>query len=206
MKKILLVLILIGLAAAVFPQSVSLDTRLSFYTNEVIPNIGVEIGIGSWDILAGIGFWITINDINIGAPANQLRTNYYIKAYAGIAPRVEKTEKFTLSFPLLLRFNHKGCKYYYINRHSYILPGDLEREGRNTFAFDLGARVCFALNQRWSVYAGLEITAIEYRARQKTIVYIDKGHNTTDFKGNSFGFEFFRNGSIDLGLKFSFRQ
>ena len=205
MKKILLLLLLFGLAASVFPQNISLDARLSLYPDEVIPNIGIGAGMGSWDILAGIGFWVTLNNINIGAPAEQLRTDYYIKVYAGIAPRVEITEKFILAFPLLLRYSHTGRKYYYINQHSYIMPGDLAREGRNAFGIDLGARAYFTLNQRWSVYAGLEAAAIEYRARQKIIVYIDNGYDTTDFKRNSFGFDFFRNGSIDLGVKYNFK-
>jgi len=205
MKKIFLVLVLFGLAASVFPQSISLDAHLSLYTNEVIPNIGIGIDMGSLDILAGIGFWGTIDNINIGAPAEQVRIDYFIKAYAGIASRAEITEKFTLAFPLLLRFSHTGRKHNYINQ-SQILPGDLDREGRNAFGFDLGTRVYFTLNQRWSLYTGLEITAIEYRAKEKTIVYIDKGNTTTDFMGHSFGFDFFRNGCIDLGVKYNFRK
>lgn len=199
MKKVLLVLVMVGLAGTAFAGvDVSLTGQATTDADSIWPMIGLEIDVGKLDILFGFEFGVSKTREHIGDPNQSSVSDWKFGFYGGIAPEVDVSDKVSVSFPILLRFLHHGEKHRYKDSH-YETPIDWKKTGYNVFGIDLGARTYFAVSQRWGIFGGFNATVFSVRGRTKT----------TNFAGNSSKDDsalttFLYNGTIDLGVKFTF--
>jgi len=197
MKKIALVLVLFALAAGVYAQSkVSLDVHYTLLGELGDPGglgIGVGFDRGTFDILTGMDFWV---EWDADRKDKTSTIGFDHGMYFSIAPKLAVAEKFSLSFPILLKFY----------RHSITIkeddPSGKTKTGQNHLRLDIGARACYALSQRWSIYTGFQLNIIEVAGANKTKESGSFGSGS--YGDDAFGLYTFRNGSIDLGVKFNF--
>jgi len=201
MKKIFVIVGIVLISTGAFAQvPVSLSGHLSLYGSSASPGIGVGIDVGPVDILAELDFGMSRFNDYIGDPDESTETSWYLRFYAGVAPKVEVTEKLTLTLPILLKFTHYASGLEFKN--NYYSPG-IKELSYNSFGLDLGARAYYALSKSWSVFAGFQVAAITYRGEVKGKAWNSGGYifNITD---NSSEMYILDSGSIDLGIKFTF--
>ena len=194
MKKIVLILILFTLAAGAFAETqLFLDVHYSLLGELAGPGITMGFGKEKFDILTSFDFWI---ERDSDGSAKTTTISFWHGLYVGIAPKAAVSEKLTLSLPILFKFY----------RHAEITkkddPGGKETVGQNHLRLDAGARAYYAVNQRWSVYAGFQMNLIEVAGANKTKRSGSYGDET--FDDDKFGLYSFKDGSIDLGVKFNF--
>jgi len=194
MKKISLVLVLFILAAVAFAETqLFLDVHYSLLGELAGPGITMGFGKEKFDILTSFDLWV---ERDYSGSTETTTISFWHGLYVGIAPKAAVSEKLTLSLPILFKFY----------RHAYIEkednPGGKKTEGQNHLRLDAGARAYYAVNQRWSVYAGFQMNIIEVAGANKTKL---SGSFTDDtYDDDTFGLSSFRDGSIDLGVKFNF--
>ena len=151
----------------------------------VVPGIGVGIDMGAFDILANIEFSL----FNISIDDWSLRSLLF-GIYAGIAPKAAVSDKLTLSFPIFAKFLRGSVK---------LDDGDDDYTyGKNAIGLDAGARVYYALNDTWSIYAGVQVSVLEYWLEGKM-----KGGGSS-VKDDTNVFRFLNNGTLDFGVRYSF--
>ena len=207
MKKIVLVLALFALATGVYAQAISLDLHAStfasryFYlpglgsvsTPSVAPSIGIVADMGNVDLLANVDFWLDIyNDKNY----NDKTTYWILGIYAGVAPKLDMTERLTLTIPILAKFIHGGIKY---KDKTY---SDELKLGQNIFGLDLGGRAYYALGQRASVWMGFQVAVLEFWPEAS--IKVKSGGYSGSGKSGETDFYFFNGGTLDFGIKINF--
>ena len=202
MKKILLVLVILGLTTAVFAQNVALTGHLSTGSSGVSPSIGAAFDMGTLDILAEIEFAMRRYTNYIGEPNERTSTTWLLGIYAGVAPKVEMTERLTLSVPILVKFIYSAYGRKFKDSSWYTLGGDKDWS-YNTLGIDAGARAYYALSQKWSVFMGFQAAVITYIGETEGNEWVSGG-GTIKWKSADSELLFFHTGTIDLGVKFSF--
>ena len=199
MRKKFFILVFLALTTAAFAQTkIGLTGHLSASNNGAWPSIGVEIDVGPVDILAELEFWVDRDSFTGGEGS---WSSWALEFYAGIAPKVEITEKLTLSIPILAKiFHYKEGYNFKGNRY---IPDGMKGLSYNGFGLDLGARAYYALSKRWSIFAGFQVAAMTYQGEGKGKAWSSTGYiiNVTENMSEMY---FFNSGSFDLGIKFTF--
>lgn len=203
MKKFLLFLVIAVLASTAFAQGFSITGQAStgidrdfegyVYWN-AWPVIGMEIDLGNVDILAGVRFWVHSLREDKGTVNDWTTINWSFGFYGGIAPEVDITQKASLSFPILFEFNHIGYK----NKPKNGTPL-IKKWGYNRIAIDLGARMYYNVTEKIGVFGGFKVSALTLYTQTKASYT-----SGSTFKTGDINLLFFRMGTIDLGVKFTF--
>ena len=131
MKRVLLILLLAVIASTAFAVDFSLTTHLSTgyipYIESVQPNwsiwpdvdaetipfvafpsIGIAVGFDKIDILGEIDIGIFRQTENKGEIDEFKYRLWALGFNVGIAPKIQASDRFSLSFPILFKFVHVG--------------------------------------------------------------------------------------------------
>jgi len=108
MKKAIFFPGFLALGSLIFAQHFFIDGNVATDFESVTPAIGIGIGFKPLDIIAGINFTFAEDKLEYGSPyidhAFSEKWNS-VGIYAGIAPKAISTDKWTLSFPLLDKYD-----------------------------------------------------------------------------------------------------
>jgi hypothetical protein len=203
MKKFGFLVGLLAIGSTLFAQKVSLIGHLATDFDAVAPTLGFEVNFNKIDLLAEANFWIYSSERadkdyqNYNTDSTSIQNRFEI--FAGIAPKVIITENWSLTFPLLakLHFRNDELKYH----DSFVYTTDSAKKADYFgYGFDIGARVYYALSQRWNIYAGFlfEIVSIsnnKYTYWKTANTTWTREYNTTLW---------FNNGEFELGVRYTF--
>jgi hypothetical protein len=204
MKKIIVLFGLLILCSSLYAQKISINGHLGTNFENVIPALGLEVNLSKIDILAGISFWyynteVSYNDYQTYNTDNTL-DEYWLRFFAGIAPKLIATEKWSLSFPLLAKIQFRNDSLVYKDDSVYTSssPKEVEYFG---YGFDAGTRLYYALTQRWSIYLGAMANVL-YIADNKYTFWNSSAYKTYSRENKSMSF--FTDGVVELGVRFTF--
>lgn len=209
MKKVLLVLLMVTIAATVFAVDFSLSAHLSSgylpYFQQLsgtpfiaFPSIGIAVGLDKVDILAEIDFGLYRQTENKGATDEYKDRSWALGFNIGVAPKVKASDRFSFSFPILFKFTHLGFNTKYKNTSAW-LQTSVEKQGLNAIGIDFGARATFAISRQWGAFIGFQapLFTVITQGKQKLL-------NGTTNEGKDPGFYFLSYGTVDLGVRFTF--
>jgi hypothetical protein len=192
------------MGSMVFAQKYSVDGYLATNFDDVIPTLGMEVNLDKVDVLAGLGFWVynrnssytNYQTYNFDSDVNE----YWIKIFAGIAPKILVNDKLTLSFPLMARivFRNNSLEY---DPDTVYTSGSPKKAEYFNYGFDAGARLYFTLSDSWSIYTGA-IMAVFYIYDNKFTYWEDSSTNTYTLENN--GVYWFGDNYVELGVRFTF--
>ena len=189
MKRFLVVLVFVAFTTGAAFAQLSIDAGIA--TQSAVefkggPLIGIAYDLGQMEILAGISFQFESETeeykLNNGSNVKEGSSNSLFGIYAGVAPKVGKSDKFAFSAPLLLNIRFLG---------------DSETPKVSTFSLDIsaGLRAKFSISNHWSLMTGFLLNVLSY-------------HNITNKSASSYtkvnsGFAFFPfDGCFLLGLNY----
>jgi hypothetical protein len=190
------------IGSTVFAQvGVSIDGHVATNFTGVTPTIGVEINLNRIDILVETTFWFYNSertDTNYETyNSDCTQFEYCFEFFAGIAPKVVITEKWSLTIPLLVKryFRTDTLKYENSRVYSTTSPKNVAYLG---YGLDFGARTYYALNQKWDVYMGImwelvSIQHIKYTYWETADTTYTREYDTTIWLDN---------GKFELGVRF----
>jgi len=212
-KKIGLVLILLLVFAGSTFAQLSIDGSVALsavtlpntttVTPAVTPSIGIVYGFPKLDLLAGVDFNILIQQQDKDAyNYNNAYNAYNIGIYAGLAPKASLSEKWSLSFPLLVGFSFGVReKRNFVSVHtSGLSPESYTRFGIN---FRAGARAAYALSNNWSLYTGFLANIVSW-TQTKNDRFANTTDNSTEFDYTFDAVNVFNSASIQLGVLYKF--
>lgn len=158
-KKILFVLAFVSLITTGAFAQFSLESGVTFGGTPT-PLIGMAYSLEKLDILAGLGFsyWKETTSYNWGSASVDGSS---FNLYGGVAPKASLSDKWSLSFPILLDFTFPKKDVFDI----LLLAG---------------ARARYSLTNNWGIYLGFLITAFSYE-KDETGVYTSE--TTSIFDG-----------------------
>jgi hypothetical protein len=204
MKKIFLIISFWVIGSMVFAQEFSIDGHLATDFEDVHPTLGLEINLNKIDILAGLSFWFYKNSKSYTNyqtfNANNTLNEYWIKFFAGIAPKVLLNDKLTLSFPLMVRIQFRNDSLKYVSDTVYTTTSPKKAEYFG-YGFDTGARLYISLTDKWSVYTGAIMNVLYIHDNKYTYW---KDSPTTTYTREDNGTSWFTDGNVELGVRFTF--
>jgi hypothetical protein len=202
MKRFYFFMGMVIIGSPLFAQvGVSIDGHLATDFASIAPTIGLEINLSRIDILGGTTFWF--NNLKRTYTnyqtynSNGTQFEYRFEFFAGIAPKVALTEKWSLSIPVLAKIYFREDTLKFESSHTYATdsPKNVTYFG---YGLDFGARTYYALNQKWDIYAGIlwELVSMQHN----TYTYW-KTVNTTYTREDNIMIWFDR-GKFELGVRF----
>jgi len=175
----------------------------------------LSIGMGyeflKFDLLAGVNFNIATNrieyeDLDSTATDESLNSFSRIKAnigiYAGLAPKVSLSGKWSLSFPLLVEVSFDVPEItIYFNDSPYRGSPDTFFD----FDFMAGARAAYAFSNHWSLYMGFLANIVSW-THYKDYIWrtSNPDDNRTVLSSTRNGFDVFNSSAVQLGVIYRF--
>ena len=225
MKKIAVILVLFVLMSSTAFGQFYLDIGYSFGSSSIIdidsidlnisgftpprsesaltsrPGIGFGVDMGDYDFIGSI-VWIVnrismsyvdnFNDVYKGSITAQ-----GFGLNGGIAWKATVSDRLTLSFPILLRFERVGFTFSIKEPAS----GKLTYYA-NTFGIDAGARAHYDVGSGWGIYAGFQLGIMEFMWKPR--MRLSAAGSSISESLDMTGFSLFPSGSINLGVTYSF--
>jgi hypothetical protein len=115
--------------------------------------------------MAGININFNEDNYEYGPPysnSDYSRKWNSVGIYAGFAPKVLSTEKWTLSFPLLVQIRFGGTSGIdYISSKILVEADSLEDSSNFCIGFLAGVRAAYSLSEHWSIFTGFVFNIIE---------------------------------------------
>jgi hypothetical protein len=204
MKKIFSLLVFLVIGSTVFAQKISIDGYLATNFENVHPAFGLEVNLNKVDILTGVSFWFYKDGTSYTNyqtyNADNTLNEYWIKFFAGIAPKVFSNDKLTLSFPLMakIQFRNDSLEYDSDNVYNTVSPKKVEYFG---YGVDIGTRLYISLTDKWSVYTGAVMNVL-YIYDDKYTYW--KNSTTVIYTREDNGMTWFTDGDVEFGVRFSF--
>jgi hypothetical protein len=206
MKKTIAFLGMLALGSVTFAQQFFIDGSIDTDFESATPTIGIGIGFDPVDIMAGINFAFYDDKYEYGSPYSVYGFSEKwnsVGIYAGVAPKALSTEKWTLSFPLLvqIRFGESSGVDYDDSRIS-VESGDLEHSSHFGIDFLAGARAAYALSEQWSIFAGC-IFNIVVSTQYENTYYMTTSQTGGTYSRTENYTGWLEGGKVQLGVRFT---
>ena len=205
MKKALVILVLLTMAATVFALDVSADAQLSssvfnpaFESGLAMPKLGVGFDLGRLELLANMALWIKREKELDAAPwGGDVSTRLMLFGmYFGAAPKLPVVEKLHFTFPIYMKVYIIGNRWTY----SKTAPdGRPKTHVSGAFGFDAGARAYYNITEKWSAFLGFQAELFSFYGKGRATSVDGKKSD-----GDTINMYWFDTGTIDLGIKYTF--
>jgi hypothetical protein len=168
------------------------------------PSLNLEVNLRPVDVILGTRFWFYKSAGSYSnEPSgyyNSTTTQNYFKIYAGIAPKFNLTDKWTVTLPILVNYYHRNDKLDY-DMSTIYSTSDPKKKNYNGIIFDFGARAYYQVTKHWSMYFGGIVDVFTWQDIKTTywkssasVTYTLEDKNTYWFDG----------GMAQLGVRYTF--
>jgi hypothetical protein len=196
----------LAVASGAFAQF-AINGGISTDFSTVTPTIGVSIGFSKLDILAGVDLnWAQNSFYTPTSGTNNYDdTSSSVGIYFGLAPKAALTEKWALSFPLLVRIQSEETSERRYNSDT-VTAGSTSDAGSAFSGFGLraGGRAAYAFSDHWSLYTGFLINVVSFNETKTNKWKTSNREDGTELAYTETAFDIFKSGVVELSVGYRF--